>query len=178
MTLDKYEESHEALGLDVRRRLYLLVKKNAGCHFRELERRSKMATGTLRHHLSFLVKKNLISERKEGNAVRYFPQGFPRENKKVLALLRQKSIRSIILYLLTHTTCNHESLVQETQLSPSTVSWHLKKLEQASVISAKKQGRKACLRLLIDQNELIKLLITYQESFFDSMVDNIIEMWC
>jgi predicted transcriptional regulator len=62
-------------------------------------------------------------------------------------------------------------------LSPSTVSWHIKKLEKESVIGFVKNGRKKIYNILIDKNEIINLLITYQETFFDKLVDNVIEMW-
>jgi predicted transcriptional regulator len=169
-------ETNPALELDIRRNIYELVSKFAGCHFRELERKSNLATSTLRYHLHYLTKNKLISESKEGNNIRYFPKDF-KANKIVLGLLRQKSIRQILLHILLNNNCNHEEIVSKVQLSPSTVSWHLKKLEENNIIGFVKDGRKTKYNLLIDKNEIINLLITYQESFLDSIVNNIIEIW-
>ena len=94
-----------------------------------------------------------------------------------MALLRQKSVRDILLYVLMHDNCNHEQIVQSVRLSPSTVSWHLKKLEVSGTILSRQEGRKTHYCLAIDKNEITKLLIAYQESFLDSVVDNIVEMW-
>jgi predicted transcriptional regulator len=171
------ETEKKVLELDVRKKIYDIVKKNAGCHFREIERRSNLSTGSISYHLYYLTRKGLIDERKDGNNIRYFIKGFRSENKKLIGLLRQKSVRRIIVFILTHDKCNYEQIVNFVKLSPSTVSWHIKKLEKESVIGFVKNGRKKLYNILIDKNEIINLLITYQETFFDKLVDNVIEMW-
>ena len=171
------EREEKALALDVRKNIYELVRKFAGCHFRELERKSGLATGTIRYHLTYLVKQGLLSEVKESNSVRYFPKLFRSENKKLLALLRQQSIRRILVCILEKPGCNHEDIVAFVKLSPSTVSWHVKKLSGEGIITATKQGRKTLFKLLVPKEDVMKLLITHKESFLDSMVDKVIEMW-
>jgi predicted transcriptional regulator len=145
------EREQEALALDVRRKIYELVKKSAGCHFRELERRSGLATGSIRYHLHYLVKQGLLSEVKNGNTVHYIPQAYSSTNKKLLALLRQQSIRRILVCILNNPKCTHEKVVRFV--------------------------RKTNFSLAINKKELMNLLITHQESFFDSVIDKVIDMW-
>jgi len=171
------ENEKKVLELDTRRKIYEIVKKCAGCHFRELERRTKLSTGTVKYHLTYLTKKNLIQEEKDDKNIRYFPNSFGSTNKQLLSLLRQKTVRNIMLFILTHNNCNHEQIVNSVKISPSTVSWHLKKLEDAQIVGFVKRGRKTFYNILIDKDEIINLLITYQESFLDSVVDRVIEMW-
>ncbi len=173
--LDKNEK--KILELEVRKKIYDIVKKSAGCHFREIERRSGLATGSVQYHLAYLAKHNLIKEEKENNNVRYFPRDINAKNKKLLSILRQKSMRHIILFILTNNNCNQEQIVKEVQLSPSTVSWHIKKLEEEGIIFSKKEGRRTFYETAIEKEEIMTLLITYQESFFDTLIDNAIEMW-
>jgi len=178
MTADFLNENEKKiLDLDARRKIYEVVKKFAGSHFREIERKSKFPTGTVKYHLSYLVKNELIIEEKDGNNIRYFPKTFNSENSRLLGFLRQKTIRKIILFILENNNCNHEQVVKAVGVSASTVSWHLKKLEQNNIIGFIKKGRKTFYNILIDKEEIIKLLITYQESFFDSVVDRVIDMW-
>ena len=94
-----------------------------------------------------------------------------------MGFLRQKSIRKIILFILINPNCYHEQIVYSVQLAPSTVSWHLKKLNDVNIISFSKKGRKTYYKILSDKDEIMNLLISYQESFLDSIVDNIVEMW-
>lgn len=171
------KEEEKILQLEVRRKVYEIVKKNAGCHFREIERRSGLSTGSVQYHLTFLAKHDLIKEEKGNNAVRYFPLDIAAQNRKMLSLLRQKSIRHILVFILLHNTCHHEQIVEAVNLSPSTVSWHVKKLEREGIIASKREGRKTEYTILSNKEEITKLLITYQQSFFDSLIDNVIEMW-
>ena len=167
----------KVLELGARRKIYDAVREFAGCHFREIECISKLPTGTVKYHTDYLTKHGLINRAKEGNNVRYFPRDFNPENKKLMGLLRQKSIRKILLFILTHNNCNHEHIVDYVKLSPSTVSWHLKKLEESNIIGFIRKGRKAYYNILTNKEEIINLLITYQESFLDSLVDRVVEMW-
>jgi predicted transcriptional regulator len=171
------ETEKKVLELETRRRLYDVVKQHAGCHFREIERMSQLSTGSATYHLHYLVKKGLLEEVRDRKNKRYFTKEVPSKNKKLLSLLRQKSIRRIMLCLLINKKCNHETLSTFAQLSPSTTSWHMQKLEQEHIVGFVKLGRKKYFTLLIDKNEIMNLLITYQQSFVDTLVDNVIEMW-
>lgn len=178
MTADFLDDNEKkVLELDTRRKIYEIVKKFAGIHFREIERKSGLPTGTVKYHLSYLVKTKLIKEEKDGNNIRYFPKTFNPKNSILLGFLRQKTIRKILLFILEHNNCNHEQIVKEVGVSASTVSWHLKKLEQNNIVGFITKGRKTFYNLLVDKEEIIKLLVTYQESFLDAVVDRVIDMW-
>ena len=171
------EKENKILEIASRRKIYEIVKSSAGSHFREIGRKSNLGIGTVKYHLSYLVRHGLLKEQKDSNTTRYFPLAFDSKNMELLGLLRQKSIRDILLFILTNENCNHEHIASFTKLSPSTVSWHVKKLEEHAIIQSKKTGRKTFYKLLTDKKEIMALLITYQESFFDSLVDNVVEMW-
>jgi predicted transcriptional regulator len=171
------EKEERILELDARRGIYETVKKYAGSHFREIERKSGLSTGSVRYHLDYLTKRGLIKEERDGNTLRYFPKEFKSENTRLLGLLRQESIRRIILFLLTHRGCSHEEIVEAVGVSPSTISWHLKKLEEYNIVGSTRQGRVKNYQILINEEEIINLLITYKESFLDALVDRVIDMW-
>lgn len=170
------DSDKKILELETRKKIYLAVKQYAGSHFREIQRKSGLAVGSVQHHLHFLVKNGLIKEVRQGQNLVYFPREFKSENEVLLSLLRQESMRKILLFLLEKTP-SHEQIVKFVGLSPSTISWHLKKLQQDGIIKADKQGRKTFYQLLCDEKEIVNLLITYQESFVDTLVDRVIEMW-
>ena len=171
------EKSKKILELEKRRKAYNLVKKYSGCHFRELERKINLPALVLKYHLDFLTKHGLIRQEKDGNNIRYFPINVQFENTKLLILLRQESIRKIILFILSNKECHHEDIVNFTKLSPSTVSWHIKKLLKNDIISQTRDGRKTAYKILVKEDEIIKTLILYKESFLDSLVNKTIEMW-
>ena len=171
------DQDKKILELDTRKKLYSIIKKYAGSHFRAIQRKSGLAVGSVQHHIRFLVRRGLIIEAKEGKNLVYFPREFKSENRVLLSFLRQDSIRKILLCILMNPKCNHEEIVKFVNLSPSTVSYHIKKLQETNIITTQKQGRKTFYQLSCDKQELVNLLITYQESFVDQLVDRVIEMW-
>ena len=171
------ENEEKVLELDTRKKIFETARKFAGSHFREIERKTNLPSGTVKYHLSYLVKHGLLKESRDGNITRYFPKEFGTENKILLSLLRQQKVREILLFILTHKGCSHSQIVASCGVSPSTITWHIKKLEKCKVVSIRKEGRHTYYSLAVDNEEIKKLLISYQESFLDSLVDRIIEMW-
>jgi len=173
MSKSHSKTQNELLELPTRKKIYRIVEINAGCHFREIERKCRLSTGVVKYHLNYLTKHELIRQEKQGNNVRYFPRGIGEEDKKLLGFLRQKSLRKIILLLMIHKNCTHKDIVSLIKLSPSTVSWHLKHLTKEEIISSNEKTYK----LEVEKNEILNLLITYKKSLLDSLADKVIEMW-
>lgn len=171
------EKDSELLKLENRKKIYELVRKNQGCHFREIERRIKIPYGTLKYNLNFLVKHNLLFEKKDKNNIRYYTKELNQDDLKLISLLRQNSIRKIILFLVINKNATYIDVVNFVKLSPSTVSWHLAKLLREKIIGKRKNGKYLTYFLLVDKNEIMKVLISYRESFLDSLVNRVIEAW-
>jgi len=70
----------------------------------------------------------------------------------------------------------HREIAEAVGVSPSTLSFHLKKLERAGVVEVKKKGRERYYRVK-DRDKVIETLLTYRESFLDSVVDRFAELW-
>ncbi len=177
MASKAFSQKDKILQLETRKKIYALVKKHAGCHFRDLERKSKLPPTSLKYHLNYLTKHGLITEEKEGNNLRYFPNEFNSDNRVLLGLLRQESIKKILVYMLANKNCRQEDIARFSRLSASTVSWYLKKLTNKRIIRAVKEGRNIRYSLFVNENEIINLLITYQIGFIDDLVNRTIEMW-
>ncbi len=165
------------LELEVRQRLFTLVSESPGVHFRDIQRRTKMATGTLSYHLDQLVKVGLLKTMRDGEYLRYYAQSdITEEEKKVLDLMRRPSVRHIVLSLIQHEELSNEQLSEILRLSPSTVAWHLKKIVEANLVNTRQENRKVLYSL--GNPELVKkVLIRYKESFVDRLVDKFVDMW-
>jgi predicted transcriptional regulator len=166
-----------ALKFGKRRRIYSLIRASPGLHFREIQRRTDLATGQLGYHLEQLHKAGLIQVARTGEYVRYYTdEEMEAQEKNILEHARQKSVRHILLLLLDSQFCKHERLVEGTGLSPSTVSWHLMKLTREGIVDRQTIGRKSCYSLR--RPELVmNTLVKHRESFLDRMVNHFIEMW-
>jgi predicted transcriptional regulator len=167
----------EVLDLESRRKIYDVVRKNAGGHMREIQRVSGMSYGMVSYHLSYLSKHNLIKEEKDGNYVRYYPVTIDFNDGKLLSLLRQRSVRNILLFIITHDGCSHQDIVSSVHLSPATITWHLKKLIDNNIIRPERRGKYKAYFLIVPLESITSLLITFRESFVDKLVDGFLELW-
>ena len=168
--------SSDVLALETRKQIYETVRKSPGSHLREIQRSTGLSFGSVSYHLAYLCRHEMIKEEKDGKNNRYFPIEMDSSDKKMLGLLRQKSIRGILLFSLLHNEFNHQALVSQLKLSPSTISWHLKTLESVQVIKSSSANKRKKYQLNIDKSTIIKLLIAYKESFLDSMVNSVVEL--
>jgi len=172
------EQLSEALALGSRNKIYKAINKSPGLHFRELQRRTKIATGSLQYHLDFLMKRHLIRAQKKGKFVRYYStRGIQLgEDEHTIGLLRQPSLRKIILFLLAKKRANNEKIALAVGLSPSTVSWHMAKLVQGNLVEKRRVGRKTFF-YIVEAENIASILSSYKRSFLDEMVDNFVEIW-
>jgi predicted transcriptional regulator len=173
-------ELNKALALEVRRRIYTVIQSSPGLHFREIQRRTNLAVGSLQYHLDYLQKHHIIRPQTEGKFVRYYSVrgtrvGETQQHQEIMAFLRHDSARKIILFLLQEKRANNEAIAKQISLSPSTTSWHLDKLREAEVVNRVREGRKSYFTLT-DPEAAQEMLITFQQSFVDVAVDNFVEM--
>lgn len=165
------------LELEARRKIYDIIVESPGLHFRELQRRADVAYGSLQYHLEFLIKHNLLSEEKGSEYSRFFPSEFKSvRERELISLLRQESIRRILLHLLEKPGCRNKDLVDEINLSPSTVSWHVGRLLRAQAVVQESRGSDVVFSVS-EPDIVTRLLVTYKASFLDRIVDRFVEVW-
>lgn len=162
--------------LEARRRIFSLIKSSPGIHLRELLRRLHMSAGHVNQHILSLERINAVRPEKYGGYTRFYPIGMGLREKDILAALREKSRRRIIISILSNPDISHEDLEKNLGLSPATISWHLKKLEESFIISIIKKGRNVAFSIN-DEDAVLKVIVAYRESFMDELVDNVIELW-
>jgi len=165
------------LELDSRKKIYEIVDQYAGCHMREIQRISGLSFGMVSYHLTFLCKYNLIREEKDGNYVRYYPNTLEKHDEKLLGLLRQRSVRTILMFIIDNEGCSHQQISEGVHLSPSTTTWHLKKLIDNGIIISDRRIKGKAYYLGIPRDRVINLLISYRESFVDTLVDGFLDLW-
>jgi predicted transcriptional regulator len=137
-----------------------------------------MATGSVEYHLHFLHKNGLIRLDRAAGFVRYYPtdQAFDESEKELLNLLRQEKMRHILIYIIEKKRANASKISEHLGLSPSSLSWYLKKLVEKNILSQKKKGRFRHYSV-VDKEKIIRGLIAYKTSFMDEIVDSFIKAW-
>ena len=183
----------EMLYLETRKNIYNTIIKNPGIHQRELERKTKVANATLRYHIYRLIKNELIFKKNENGYSRYFvANGIDNNDKKMLNLLRQDMPRKILILLICQK--GYDSLTKKQiknianpkfwrkddidnykiKLDLTTINYHIKKLVDAGIVERIREGRKISYRI-VDEDKIIDIIIKYQHTLDDLMVDEILE---
>ena len=91
----------EILKLETRKDIYDFILNNPGLHLHEIQRRTNIPLGSLRYHLKFLEKLDLINIKIDKNYKRHYVKNTVGANdKKILNLLRQETTIRIVIMLL------------------------------------------------------------------------------
>jgi len=177
MVRDRKLDLELELELDNRKSVYEFIRMNPGTHMREIQRRLTMPIGLLRFHIEYLIKHELITVKTDRYYKRYYLRGdLGSVDKVALSALRQQNPRWIILYLLENTNAKHKDMLLQFELKPSTLSFYLNNLTKKRIVIRKRIGRES-IYVLSDPESIVQLLITYQPSFLDKLVDRFLETW-
>lgn len=174
------------LNLETRRKIYNFILKYPGLHIREISRRMGIPFSTLKYHLNYLVKRNLITEKSEGRYSRFYVSNkIGRKYKEIINFLRKDTPRNIILILSAYVGCSQTEISENLEKHPSTIAFHLKKLENMNIIERvsidKGKINKDSIPLVIERTQVTNeaiymlknpefvydLLITYKETLLD-----------
>jgi len=94
---------HIGLELESRRRIYEYLAANPGVHLRRIGQALGMSTGMLSYHLGVMEKLGLLKSETARHRRRYYPALVYREDqRRILALLRERVPRRVLVDLATH----------------------------------------------------------------------------
>ena len=173
----KKKKEDEALDLDTRKRIFDYINASPGTHFRELERRLSLPTGVIAYHVKYLEDAEMIVGKIEGRYKRYYVVGkMGSKDKLLMSVLRQEIPRRILMHLIMNPGSTHKELKQLFTISPSTLSFHIKKLVDVNASRKEKDGREHKY-FVENEEEIAKALISYKKSFLDSVVDSFTNTW-
>jgi DNA-binding transcriptional ArsR family regulator len=131
----KIDHTISLLNLELRNKIYNIILKNPGLHFREIVRKSNIPATTLSYHLRRLEKNDLLITKKEGRYIRYFvSKDIDNKEKTIINIIRQETTRNILLYIVLMIVTTQSEIAKELELHPTTVEFHLKKLRKNDLI--------------------------------------------
>lgn len=168
----------DPLELESRRRAYELVASTPGLHLRDLSRRLEVDVRTADYHLRQLEKHGLVVGIEEGGYRRFFPRTadarkaevVDARDKPLLGLLRKRVPLYVALVLLTRDAATHGELVEGAGVSPSTLSYHLERLERADMV-----GRDGTRYVLREPERIARLFYAHRPT--QDLIDRFIDLW-
>ena len=125
------------------------INRLQGIRYRELQRETGMADGTLEYHLNILedLKQIKVKRYPTRKSTRYYTSDKPRDELRIIEYTQRTGAREIVQLLLHKDQCYFEDIVQYTRKVPSTVSHHLSGLKEGGIIMQSKNGKHKTYRL-------------------------------
>jgi predicted transcriptional regulator len=152
---------------DTRKEIYQFITKYPGLHFSKISRELSIPKTTLKYHINYLKKRELIIDITEDRYVRFYASNkLGVEDKKILNIIQKKTPRSIILYLLTNKAASQKELSKKLKKAESTLSEHIKKLLKLGIIEVAKKKGKNIIATNYVQEKNIKKKIVGREKFY------------
>lgn len=176
-------ERERILALGARRRLHEQVQTFPGLHLAELARGLEMDPNHAKYHLDRLERSGLVTSRHEGGFLLYFPReptavglqdAVPAQDKAVLAALRRPVPLHIALLLIDRGRTTHAQLLEDVGVAHGTLHYHLKRMEDAGILTSVKEGRERWYTLA-DRDTVERLLTKYRPP--NALVEGFLDAW-
>ncbi|MDO9324015.1 MAG: winged helix-turn-helix transcriptional regulator [Methanoregula sp.] len=131
------------LDQDVRARIYGYIRLNPGIHLRGLSAEMHMKLGTLRYHLNVLRLNHKIAISEDNASVRFYENSgtYSTDEQQIHKHLRNETTKKILSVLLERPMATRQDIADAVGVTGPSVSWHMKRLEEDHLITARREGR-------------------------------------
>ena len=160
------------------------VNEHPGLRFHEIKKQSKLANGTVEHHLNYLSKNEIFKIRYEGKVPRYYAYDLDDHVQVILLRLRQHTTAKIIKALLKHECQSFAQIVKFTKRSAGTVSVYKNMLLRDKIIVGDTNGCTSCkdkaskIKYRLTNQDTIRLLVEeYGKSSLKRCADNLSDVF-
>jgi len=162
-----------------------VVVKYPGLRFHEIKKETKLANGTLQHHLSQLTKSNSLKAKYIDTIPRYYNYDLEDTNHIVLLRLRQVTTSKIIKSLLKNECQTFAQLVKFSKKSPGTVSIYKNMLLEDKIIVGDTNSCECSKGItttrikyrLVDPEKVRMLVEEYGKSTLKQSADNLADVF-
>ncbi len=141
----------------LRATVYGYIRTHPGTSFSTIARQTTINRGTLHYHLHILLREGKISELREDGSTTYFENNgtYSLEEKRILSHIREGPAGEICRFLAMCRGASRSEIAHRMGVAPSSVSWHLSRLNGSGVIVAERAGGKTRYRLTPDAAALL-----------------------
>ena len=162
-----------------------VISKYPGLRFHEIKKETKLANGTLQHHLSQMTKSNTLKAKYMDTIPRYYDYNLEDANHITLLRLRQRTTSRIIKSLLKNECQTFGQLVKFSKKSPGTVSIYKNMLLKDNIIvgdtnacACSKGITNTTIKYRLIEPEKVRTLVEeYGKSTLKQSVDNLADIF-
>jgi len=162
-----------------------VVIKYPGLRFHEIKKETKLANGTLQHHLGQMTKSNNLKAKYIDTIPRYYDYNLEDTSQTILLRLRQTTTSKIMKSLLKNECQTFAQLVKFSKKSPGTVSIYKNMLLEDKIIVGDTNSCKCSKGItatrikyrLIDPEKVRLLVEEYGKSTLKQSADNLADVF-
>ena len=162
-----------------------VVSKYPGLRFHEIKKETKLANGTLQHHLGQMTKSNNLKAKYIDTIPRYYNYDFEDTAHIILLRLRQRTTSRIIKSLLKNECQTFAQLVKFSKKSPGTVSIYKNMLLKDNIIvgdtnscDCTKGVTNTSIKYRLVEPEKVRMLVEeYGKSTLRQSADNLADIF-
>ncbi|MFO1534448.1 MAG: winged helix-turn-helix transcriptional regulator [Thermoplasmatota archaeon] len=132
----------EVLAHPARQQLLQLIEAQPGIHFKEMARRTGLPNGSLVHHLETLRRGGQVVARPAGGYTLYFLGAHvPAGSAEAASALKADGARRILELVRQQPGLSSADVAARCGLQPSTVTYHVQRLQAAGLLTGLRDGR-------------------------------------
>ena len=138
----KFVNSGNVLENDARRSIFEYIQQHPGVHLRAAATALSLSTTNVLWHLRKLEDANLVTSKKfEGYKVFYPVEGGVETKKRAIAasVLRNDNAQGILEYVSANPSAHQREIARALGVNHGTIRWHLRKLEEAGLVTPMKR---------------------------------------
>ena len=162
-----------------------VISKYPGLRYHEIKKETKLANGTLQHHITQLTKSSNLKVKYIDTIPRYYPDDLEDTNQIILLRLRQTTTSKIIKSLLKNECQTFAQLVKFSKKSPGTVSIYKNMLLEDKIIVGDTNPCKCSKGIivtrikyrLVDPEKVRMLVEEYGKSTLKQSADNLADVF-
>lgn len=158
-------------------RILAFIQENPSCHLRKIKKELGLAMGTVQYHLDRLEKAGKITSQRHSLHKYYFAAGFQEDEKQLLEVLSNETAREILMFIVERKSPTQTEIVEHAKISPASVNWHIKRLEDSGIIDEIREGRFKRYRLRGDSRLVAAMLKNFYPTIWDRWSNRLAEMF-
>lgn len=116
------------------------VIRAPGVQLAGIVERTDAPASTVRYHARVLVEGDILRSAKVWGTLRYYPADVDDGDLELIAALRDDTMASVVEAVARHEPAAGTTLADELDRAPSTVSYHLSRLEEADLVERERVG--------------------------------------
>lgn len=123
-----------------RSRLLAYLTENPGASMTDAARHLGLHRNAIAHHLRILSSHDKITIRRQGRRSLVFPAGIEDPQKQdLMGVLRQATCRDVLAAVASDPSVSWRALAQALGVTPHTVRWHVKRLEDMGLMHVERR---------------------------------------